>query len=482
MSVPYPANPYPRAHPDRLQAIASLYGLSPSPVETSVILELGCGSGGQLIPMAERLPSARFIGIDIDDQAIASAQHRSTQLGLDNVEWVCASVADWSPPQVDYIIAHGLYSWIPDDIRPSVWACAQAALKPNGVFFLSHICLPGASMRALARAVMLSAQNPSHTAEQNVRAGIAALEETVALHGADSALGKALDNTLQTVKTQHWGYVWHDFWVPGYKGFSIQELNAIAAQNGFQYLHDADLGANLPLGVPPWLATKVQHATSLVDAASILDTHLGRSFRRGLWVRDSQHTHLSLEEMDRMHLRPQFKRQETDEGVLLVTDSGQQLGFRGSLSVGLTAEMLSKPETAVKSLLGAHPEQTRQWLYTLFAAGAISLSVRSRSQNHPHRFQLSGNQTVVNAFHEPASLSHFDAALLNALQSGYRGGALVQQLIQSAQHGAFEARVDGRLPQSDTEWQQVIQGVLPSRMNQLWHRGLWASPQIFEGA
>ena len=111
MSVPYPANSYPRAHPDRLQAIAALYGGRPTPVENSVVLELGCGSGGQLIPMAQQLPSTRFIGLDIDSQAIAEAQEKSKTLKLNNVEWLCVSVADWQPPRVDYIIAHGLFSW-----------------------------------------------------------------------------------------------------------------------------------------------------------------------------------------------------------------------------------------------------------------------------------------------------------------------------------------------------------------------------------
>ncbi|MEC8382512.1 MAG: methyltransferase domain-containing protein [Myxococcota bacterium] len=482
MSVPYPANSYPRAHPDRLQAIAALYGGRPTPVENSVVLELGCGSGGQLIPMAQQLPSTRFIGLDIDSQAIAEAQEKSKTLELNNVEWLCVSVADWQPPRVDYIIAHGLFSWVPDEIRSAVWKSASQALKDHGVFFLSHICQPGASLRSMARAVMLSAHDASHSEEQNVRAGIAALEKTVELHGEDSVLGRAYLNTLNAVKAQHWGYVWHDFWVAGYKSFSIKEINAMAIQNDFQYLQDSDLKANLPLGVPTWLAAKVKKTSNLIDAASILDIHMGRSFRRGLWVRNSQVLKLSLAEMDHMFLRPQFTRHETDEGVLLVTETGEQLGFRGALASELTAEMLTMPEMAIEPLLSGHPDQTRQWLFSLFVAGAISLSVRPRTQNLPNQGTVRGNQTVVNAFHEPVTLSHFDAALINALQSGHRGLALVQELILSAQRGDFEARMDGHMPQSQAEWNQVIQGVLPARIQKLWHRGLWASPQIFGGA
>ena len=482
MSVPYPTNPYPRAHPDRLQAIAALYGVAALPTEEAVVLELGCGSGGQLIPMAQQLPKATFIGVDIDGEAIKAAQLMCAQLGIQNIQWHCASIADWTAPKADYIIAHGLYSWVPDELRPVIWRLVQGALKANGVLFLSHICLPGGSLRSMARAVMLSAFEADHSEQDNVRAGISALEAAVSLHGVESPLGGALNTTLQSVKTQDWGYVWHDFWVPGYAAFSLEQLNEMAQAHGLQYLNDADIRCNLPMGVPAWLVEKVQATDRLVKSGALLDVYLGRSFRRGLWVHAEQRCSLKLEALDQMFLRAQFELAQTAEGVLLTTEAGQQLGFRGDLAAELTQIMLSEPEIAVSQILGAHPEQTRQWLFSLFAAGAISLSQRKRLQSMPKGQRLEGKQIVVNSFHEPVQLSFFDAALLNALHSGHRGSNLVEALIQSAQAGAFEVRVDGRLPEQPHEWQQVIQGVLPTRMTQLCQKGLWASPHIFEGA
>ena len=50
--VLYPGYPFAQAHPDRLGAMARLFGMNPAPVEACRVLELGCGDGGNLIPMA----------------------------------------------------------------------------------------------------------------------------------------------------------------------------------------------------------------------------------------------------------------------------------------------------------------------------------------------------------------------------------------------------------------------------------------------
>ena len=68
---PYPVYVFPQTHPDRLAAIAALLGLSPPPVERCRVLELGCASGSNLIPMAEALPQADFVGIDLSQRQIA---------------------------------------------------------------------------------------------------------------------------------------------------------------------------------------------------------------------------------------------------------------------------------------------------------------------------------------------------------------------------------------------------------------------------
>ena len=72
--IPYITRPLAASHPDRLASVATLFGMSPAPVASCRVLELGCGSGGNLIPMAYRLPGSRFTGIDLAERAIAEGR------------------------------------------------------------------------------------------------------------------------------------------------------------------------------------------------------------------------------------------------------------------------------------------------------------------------------------------------------------------------------------------------------------------------
>ena len=83
--VPYPGHPFAQTHPDRLATVATLFGLRPAHPDACRVLELGCGDGGNLVPMAYGLPGATFTGIDLAAGAIAHANELKTALGLDNL-------------------------------------------------------------------------------------------------------------------------------------------------------------------------------------------------------------------------------------------------------------------------------------------------------------------------------------------------------------------------------------------------------------
>lgn len=72
--VLYPGYAYRQTHPDRLATMATLFGMTPAPVEGCRVLELGCGEGGNLIPMAFGLPRSQFLGIDLAQRPIQKGQ------------------------------------------------------------------------------------------------------------------------------------------------------------------------------------------------------------------------------------------------------------------------------------------------------------------------------------------------------------------------------------------------------------------------
>ena len=154
-AVRYPTYPRIETHPDRLAAVATLFGMKPAPVTRCRVLELGCGDGGNLIPMAYFLPESRFYGVDLAGAAIADGQRVVADLKLRNIELREGDLRDLDTGEFEYIVAHGLYSWIPGDVRDRLMQICRERLAPQGIVFLSYNTWPGRHARHILRDMML---------------------------------------------------------------------------------------------------------------------------------------------------------------------------------------------------------------------------------------------------------------------------------------------------------------------------------------
>ena len=154
--VPYPSLSHANTHPDNLAVMAILAGLHPAPLEKCRVLELGAASGGNLIPMAYGLPHSQFLGIDISGVQIAEGKQKVQELGLTNLQLEQMDILDFSEDlgQFDYIIAHGIFSWVPPEVRESLIEIYRTHLAPQGVGFISYNTYPGWYMINIARDIM----------------------------------------------------------------------------------------------------------------------------------------------------------------------------------------------------------------------------------------------------------------------------------------------------------------------------------------
>src|SRR6516165_1854731 len=84
--LPYESYPFVFTHPDTLATAAILFGLNPPPVEACRVLELGCASGGNLLPMAEALPGSHFVGLDLSARQIDAGRQVAATVRLDNLD------------------------------------------------------------------------------------------------------------------------------------------------------------------------------------------------------------------------------------------------------------------------------------------------------------------------------------------------------------------------------------------------------------
>jgi methyltransferase-like protein len=155
--VLYPSRTFPETHPNRLASVSYLRGMQPARVDRCRVLELGCGAAGNLIPMAFHLPESEFVGLDLAKRPIAAGQSFATRLGLSNITLhsmdLCQARIE-ELGQFDFIIAHGVYSWVPVPVRERILNICQEMLNPQGVAYVSYNAYPGCHFRDLARGMM----------------------------------------------------------------------------------------------------------------------------------------------------------------------------------------------------------------------------------------------------------------------------------------------------------------------------------------
>src|SRR5262249_13699905 len=145
-----------QTHPDRLATVATLFGMRPAAVDCCRVLELGCAAGGNLIPMAQALPGSSFLGIDLSARQVAEGAKVVAALGLTNVALRRQRILDvdesWGT--FDYILCHGVSSWVPAPVQDRILHICSANLAPAGVAYVSYNTYPGWHLSGMIRDMM----------------------------------------------------------------------------------------------------------------------------------------------------------------------------------------------------------------------------------------------------------------------------------------------------------------------------------------
>ncbi len=246
--VRYPGSPFPQTHPGRLATVASLHGMTPAPPARCRMLELGCAEGANLIPMAYQFPESEFIGVDLSSRAIENGLKTVAELGLRNIELRLLDIAEITPAfgQFDYIISHGVYSWVPDLVRAKMLSIFRANLTPQGVAYVSYNCRPGSYLRDLTRAMMLFHVRDTADPERRVEQARALLQVLAETSNENEAYGLVLRSQHDRVRKTANAVLYHDDLDAGAEAYFLYQVLEAAARNGLQYL--ADVSNPIPTG------------------------------------------------------------------------------------------------------------------------------------------------------------------------------------------------------------------------------------------
>src|SRR5437899_4207538 len=289
--LPYPNFSFPHTYPERLATIGLLFGLAAPPVDRCRVLELGCAAGGNLIPMAVTLPHSEFVGIDFSATAINRGVADVAALALTNIRLFPMDIREFGDAfgTFDYIIAHGVYSWVPEDVRESMLAICAQHLAPNGIAYVSYNTFPGWHARGAVRDAMryhTRQFTDARTKVQQARAMLDFLAQS--LDGTSSPYSGMLLAEAQGIRQQPDAYIYHDHLEQVNEPVYFHEFVAHAARHGLRYLAEAEFGTMLGGELSPQVGQMLAKiAPDLLRREQFLDFLRNQTFRRTLLTHDS---------------------------------------------------------------------------------------------------------------------------------------------------------------------------------------------------
>lgn len=283
------------SHPNHMAVVATLFGLAPPSVATCRVLEFGCGDGANLLPMAAGLPDARFVGCDLSPPAIATARQAVAELGLANVTLVSEDLSELPEAlgEFDYMIAHGVYSWVPARVREAMFAFAGRRLRPNGVMFVSYNVYPGCHVRQAVWEVLrlhIERVDGAQARLDRARELAAALAEPGITQNKTDALLRAEFKRVAQVTDSA---LYHDDLAEPNDPVYFGEFAAHAARHGLRFVSEAQLRVTVPVGVAPAMQRQFAGLDRLEREQYLDFAHL-RRFRQSLLCRAESTTAFQL--------------------------------------------------------------------------------------------------------------------------------------------------------------------------------------------
>ena len=455
--------------------------MRPAPVGRARVLEVGCASGGNLIPMAVGLPDATFVGFDRSERQVNAARQTVAALGLTNVRVEHLDVRDVTRElgTFDYVVCHGVYSWVARDVQDHILRFCQECLAPNGVVYVSYNTYPGWHMRGIVRDVML--YHAKQFADPIVRVRQARnlldfLSQSVTQQ--DDPYSLLLKQEVEVIRQSRDAYLYHDHLEDENNPVYFHQFAERAAAAGLQYLGEVEFRVMLAGNYPP-------EVRSVLQTLSPDGTHLEQymDFLRNRMFRQTLLCHRGVP------LVPQVKpellaglaaaspvRPEADPLDVRSTATDRFLGLDGSavttrepvLKAALVHLRRAWPQAvpfgellaAARDLNGSSRSAAddgralAEGLLSCYASASESLvelhtgpfpfvrepGDRPTASPLARRQAADGSNWVTNLRHEAVGLNNVDRLLLPYLDGTRDRGELAEVVVELARKGEYSVK------------------------------------------
>ena len=517
--LPYPGAPFPQTHPLRLSTIGALFGMQPADVRNCRVLELGCADGGNLIPMAIEMPESQFVGFDLSARQIDSGNKIREALGLENVRLEHRDVMDVDATlgTFDYVIAHGVFSWVSNEVQEKIFAIASELLNPQGIAYISYNTYPGWHMRGMLRDMMLYHTrqfSDTQTRIDQARALINFLADAVPVR--DSPYGLLISGELASMQSWSDTYIFHESLEVHNEPVYFHQFAERAAKHELRYLGEANFSAMLASQFASDIATTLsQIGRDIVEMEQYMDFVRNRMFRQTLLCRAETKLDRTLtgdccrDMYVRSYLQPASElldlhspeevEFQSPQGVVASAKTPFQKAALLTLAQEYPAAisfddlvrrahgMLQQGQFAVHDaqMLEAQRADLQDAIFRCFCDNLMDLqlapslltpSVSEKPCASPlARRQAEPGGYVTNLLHEQVQLDVLDSHLLTSLDGTRDRAALLDVLVDLATNGTIVATQDGDVIEDPDAVKTVLDQQLEARLQELARRALLLS-------
>ena len=301
----YKSNPFTYTVPALLEAQGKLFGLTPKDSRKARILELGSSFGGNIITQALYNPEAEFVGVDLTAEQVKKGNEVIEKIGLKNIKLIEKNILDINEDfgKFDYIIVHGVFSWVPDIVKEKIIKICNENLTEEGIAYISYNTYPGWKEPDKIREMMLYANKyfPEVSQGDKVQRGkafISIVAEQMKIYTDVAEKKGDFIKQIEGILSMQDYYVGHEQLENINDPMYLHEFVDMLRKENLQYISDVGLRLSIASIYNDSTIEKLQQLSQgdPVIKEQCLDYILDTKFRRALICKNSQAEKLNFSE------------------------------------------------------------------------------------------------------------------------------------------------------------------------------------------
>ena len=291
---PYQDQRFPSLDLRRLLGLRQVLGLGmcpPNEDDSGIrVLDLGCASGLHIREQALVYPGAHFQGVDFSHAEISVGQEQVEKQGLRNCELIQHDLRTWSVGDAPYdvILCHGVFSWVPDDVKTAIFQHCAAGLKPNGIAAIAYVTYPGWKQREAFRELLQFQLRGESDPDQRIQRSALLLRLLQSVFSANSESPQALSllALIESMQNSPKNAFLHDELGGVHDPCYFAQFVEWAREMGLDYVAESELHTMAMDGMPAEAHQALGRLSpNFIETQQILDFAVNRSGRTSILCR-----------------------------------------------------------------------------------------------------------------------------------------------------------------------------------------------------